>query len=416
MAPSDGLSIVGYVAPPDLGSDTALTPNLDLINNPISFGSGDTDIAATLPDISTPPVEVAAGDGSSIGTSSGPSLDQFKQQASQLANDQSLSSDERQTWKDVSDVAANLSPSDYGKLTLNDQFTTPVKQSDGTTVPGDKISDLSPQAQGALQRAPIPVAYRTNNGFNWGNLANVASQSFLQVGARFLSLLAEKSVLQNGGTQIYTVVQRVGVPVSVAVPVTVRVGVAVPVTVATTLPGGVVTRILVYRPNTVTTVRTSTVVTTSVTGTNRVVVTGTPTPTVKPAGKYKRASEEESLDSDAAPKSGAAPESSAEGSDPEFYSEPEPQEWEHAHGGEAIIFPPADVPAYDPEGDKPEWEKIRSSFRYQHGDYSGWDDDGHYPDFSSSPPGYKDEDEDWYSKHGRGRHGRHRGEDVKPTP
>lgn len=408
-AGTDGLSIQGFVAAPvALGADTALTPNLPLINTPVAFTPSDTPVAATLPDLTPPAVQIASTDGS-IGTGTQlPNLQQFKDQAAKLAADPSLTPAERATWQNVDEVAGNLSPADFGKLTLNTDFTTPTKAADGSTVPGDTVGSLTPQAQTALQRAQLPQAYRTNGGINLGtSILSTASQGFVQAGVRILSLLGEKSILQNSGTQIYTVVQRVGVPVSVAVPVTQRVGVAVPVTVVQTLAGGVVTRILVYRPNPVAAAATTTsgaARVAAVKTTGAAVVAARPTGTPKAAGakvaKSKRQIKEAS-GPDTAAEAHAVPES--------VEAPPEGKEVAYAYGGEAdfppeapaaiedagkkvayaygkeAVFAPEAPPAMEDAADKGSDDV---TFKYQPGDYSAFDggDRHRHP-----PPGSSDE-------------------------
>lgn len=369
----DGLKIAGFVAPPvTLGADTALTPNLDVINTPIAFTPDQsiTDVTASLPDLNTNPVQVASTEGSIgpvAGATPGISLQDFKTEANKYANDPSLKPEERQTWKDFGNVANQLTPEDFGKLTLDTKFTTPTKEADGSTVPGDKVGDLTPKGQTAVRQANFPNAYRTNNGFNFGTIATQGTSTLLNALIRLGSVFGEKALL-NPQNQIYTLVQRVGVPVSVAVPVTLKVGVAVPVTVATTLPGGVVTKILIYRPN---------VAKATATGTNtkpNVVVakaTVTPKAGAPNAAKVKREAHESS--DVEAPKEAQSPEyyvlPPPKNSDPEYYVEPEPKEWENTYGKEVVINPLVDSP-YDEELDKPQWDKIASTFKYQPGDYS----------------------------------------------
>lgn len=425
--PVDGITIAGFVPAPDLGPDTALTPNPGVINPPVAFTPGDN-VVASLPDITTPGVDIASTDDTSLGTGNNlPTLQQFKDQASQLANDPKLSSDERKTWQDVEQVAANLSPEDFGKLTLNDQFTTPVKIADGSTVPGDRIQDLTPQGQTAIRNSVYPPAYRTNNGINLGGIANIASQGFVQAGVRLLSLFGEKSILNNGGSQIYTVVQRVGVPVSVGVPITVRVGVRVPVTVVSTLPGGVVTRILVYQPNPVKT----TAVTTATTK-PKAPVNATVTPKPKTPSKSKREIKESDSDleyfakpepKEQKPKNEdlqyfvepKPKEQEPKNEDPEYFVEPEPKEQErpkelkNSYKGD-VVFTPVGVPAREKEEpDQPKWDKTDIAFKYQPGDYPIREGGDTYLDKTEKSSYSKDEPS---TRKGSGGSV----EDMKPSP
>lgn len=400
-----GLTIAGFVAPPDLGADTALTPNVDLINTPIAFSPDDTNVVATLPDITVPPVQIASTEGG-VGTGEQlPSLQQFKDQANQLANDPNLKPEERQTWKDVEQVAGQLTPEDFGKITLNSDFTTPSKSGDGST--GDKVGDLTPKGQTAIRTANYGNPYRTNNGFNLGGIANLAAQGFITGAVRLFSVLGEKAIL-NPNNQIYTLVQKIGVPVSVAVPVTLKVGVAVPVTVATTLPGGVVTKILVYRPN---------VAKTTVVSTKPKSVVATATPKPKHNARMAKRDTEESSHPDPPT---AAPANSehdvlvpADNSDPEYYVEPEPKEWETAYGKE-VVFNPVEVSGHAKEADKPKWDKIDTSFKYQPGDYSALEGGDKYtePPSGKSVESSEAKDEPWHTKGSGGSSV----EEVKPNP
>lgn len=384
----DGLSIQGFIANPvNLGADTALTPNLDVINAPIAFTPDDTNIAATLPDLTVPPVQIASADGN-IGTgNSAISLQQFKDDVNKYANDPKLTTAERQTLKDYGDVAAKLTPEDFGKLTLDYNFATPGKDANGNTVSVDTVGDLTPRAQTAVRQANFPNAYRTNNGFNFGSIATQGTSTLLNALIRLGTAFGERQIL-NPQSQIYTVVQKIGVPVSVAVPVTFRVGVAVPTTVLSTLPGGVVTKILVYRPNPPKTTATS--ILSSATA-KPVVSPAKPTITPVPAKPVTR--NPAKVKREAQDSANAEPPKEAQGqehyvspppeqSDPEYYVEPEPKEWETTYGKEVVINP-VEASGHEKEAEKPQWDKIDSTFQYQAGDYS-WE----YP---HPPPGKSDE-------------------------
>ena len=393
----DGLSIAGFVeSPVALGADTALTPNLDVINAPIAFTPEDTNVAATLPDLTVPPVQVASTEGS-IGTGDKlPSLQQFKDSATKLANDPNLKPEERQTWRDFKSVADQLSPEDFGKLTLNEQFTTPGKVADGST--GDKVGDLTPKAQNAIRTANPTNYYRPNNGVNFNGILTTAGSGVVQALIRLGSIFGERAIL-NPNQQIYTLVQRVGVPVSVAVPITLKYGVKVPVTVVSTLPGGVVTRILVYRPNPVTTTPDASKPTSTA---KPVVVAAKPTETPKPNSAKVKRDAEESSHADLPKEVQGDPEHDVivppVNWDPEYYVEPEPKEWENTYGKEVVINP-VEVPGHGKETDKPQWDNIDTTFKYQAGDYGPWE-------YARPPSGKSDEPsypkEEWSHPKGSG--------------
>lgn len=386
-----GLSIAGFVAPPDLGSDTALTPNLEVINTPIAFSPEDNNVAAQL-DLTTPSTQVASTEGTLGTTEKAPTLGDFKNAVAKIQADPNVPADEKKFWRET---AAPLTESDFGKITLKEEFSTPVKAADGSTVPGQKVSDLSPQTQQQYPRVNVPSAYRTNNGFNLNGIAQSLLGTVGQAAIRLGSLVVEKNALRNGGTQIYTVVQRVGVPVSVPVPVTQRVGVAVPVTVYSTLPGGVVTRILIYRPKTVTATTTRT--------SPQSTKTPIATPTIKPnaniakgapakgapakAGAAKRHIEEPSAPD-------AATEEQAVDSVPEYIGARPAEEVAYVYGEESPLAQ-KELPAISDAAEHANWSGNDPAFQYQPGDYSSLDEANIYP----HPPLGSSEDGSYPKRH-----------------
>lgn len=189
-------------------------------------------------------------------------------------------------------------------------------------------------------------------------------------------------------------------PVSVAVPVTLKVGVAVPVTLYSTLPGGVVTKILVYRPNPAKTTSVANVANKPSSTGKPVVVAAKPTnpPQPKPA-KAKRDAEESSH-ADTPKEVQADPEHDVlvpqAHPDPEYYVEPEPKEWENSHGKEVVISP-VEVPKHWQETEKPQWDKIDSTFKYQAGDYGPWEYSRPPPSGTSDEP-WNPKEEPWHPK------------------
>lgn len=379
---------IGFIAPPDLGSDTALTPNLEVINNPVVFSPDDNNVA-TLPDLNTPGLQVASTDGSLGTAEKAPTLGDFKGAVAKIEADPNVPADEKKFWRDAS---APLTEADFGKITLNEQFNTPVKAADGSTVPGQKVQDLSQQTQQQYPRVNVPSAYRNPNGFNLNGIAQSLLGTLGTAAIRIGSLIVEKGALQNGGTQIYTVVQRLAVPVSV----TQRVGVAVPVTVVSTLPGGVVTRILVYRP------AAATAITTRRTSPVRAIAAATPSakpkvvvaakPKAVAPAKPKAAGAKRHIEEPSAPDT--ATEEKVVDSVSEYVGARPAEEVAYVYGEE---FPLAqkELPAIPDAAEHADWSGGDLPFKYQPGDYSSLDKATIYP----HPPHGPSEDRLYPKRH-----------------
>lgn len=368
------LSIQGFVAPPvPLGADTALTPNPDITENTLTNaftpGGNVNEVSAALPNLNPPTVNLASAEGGIGAVPIPKTADEFKQLAADHSGDPSLTPEQRTYWQDVANL--QLTPEDYGKLSLNEQFTSPSNPTGGTDPTNQQIQAapvLSPQAQAGFNR--LNQIRQSNPGINFNGIITNALNGLVSGGIRLATLNAERNAI--GGSQVYTVVQRVGVPVSIPVVYTRVVEVGVPYAVTTTLPGGVVTKIYVYRPKQV--VATSTQV--SVSSVLRTkLVTSTPVPKVVPtvpkAGGTKRQVVEEEPETKAVDpaESVPVPAQAEEVSTEEVPTTPE--EVKYAYVDETPI---------EIKGDDAHTEKAADhEFKYQPGDYSALEGKNSYP-------------------------------------
>lgn len=291
---SAGSVVVAGFTTETLPADT-LKPNLDLLNTDFSTVkfSGADGVQLTGLGGDTPGTQVASTEGN-LGTT--PTLEQLRTDSGKLAADPTLPTEEHQYWTDVNKV---LTAKDFGVATLpDDAFKVGSTETGGTpnantpantpaNTQANTKAPLTPQAQAAVNAAvakvQVPQQYR-QPGFNAGQLAQQLLTTFGQAAIQVGSVIAARPAQNNN--QILTVVQRVGVPVSVTN--TIRIG--VPVTVIETVGGKPVTRILVYRPKTGTETLTGTAsakTTVAVTPTGTTKTTGTPTPSPKVVGAGK---------------------------------------------------------------------------------------------------------------------------------
>ena len=244
---SDNLQFanVGFVAPPEGINQFTPGPGTEDILNP-----------AEKPFSGTPDTVASTIDGTPFSLSSEGDLNlgTFKATTERLATDVKLPPDLQEyfdritkapltenDWKIISGTTNNGGDSQApGSTTNNQVLSLPARQAlQGITV--------TPQTQKQLQ---------SNSGFDLGGIGS----NFLKALISVAQTAVQKAVIQNNDERVAVVTQRVpvAVPVTqlrpVAVPVTLTLvrGVRVPVTVISTLPGGVVTKILILPPATAT--------------------------------------------------------------------------------------------------------------------------------------------------------------------
>lgn len=172
-------------------------------------------------------------------------LDSFKTATGKLSTDTELTAEEQEYFGKLAEVP--LTANDWKLVTTQPFAGAGVK----IQVPPPNTQPLSQPARQALQKINVPQQYRnpyqSNSGFNFGDLATSFTRALLNIG----QTAVQRAIVNTSPGQVRVVSYAQRVPVPVPVTETLLRGVRVPFTSVVTLPGGVVTRILIYRPNTV---------------------------------------------------------------------------------------------------------------------------------------------------------------------
>ena len=283
------LKDVGFVAPPEGVEPFTPTPGIqDILNaadNPPSFSTSDSPIVAnanigssapstiTTPgsnpftpgpgteELTKPAENPVSGDsdkftspiaGTPFGAGVNPAtltaddlnLSTFKAGTETLATDVKLPPDIQEYFERI--TKAPLTQNDW-KIITGNLNTGGQSQAPGSTTSSQTLSGPATQALRGLTLSPQSQrTLQSNTGFDFAGVGS----SFLRALINVAQTAAQRAVISNSDqVQIQRV--PVAVPVTlvrpVAVPVTLTLvrGVRVPVTVISTLPGGIVTRILI---------------------------------------------------------------------------------------------------------------------------------------------------------------------------